>query len=426
MKNQLKQIIYDMRTQPVIAWVTILGTAMSIFLILVMLTIQLLYIMPFAPENHRARMLYGKYFHFESTAEGNHSSGSGGLSLLRARQLYKDLEGVEDVSFMQSDPERMDAKGPVGETFSVYNRATDDAFWRIYDFDLLEGRYYTPEEIEAGTPVAVVSESTARRLFGSEPAVGGRMQLNHNYYDVIGVVGDVSRLGTWSFGDVYTPIDATIEENGSVWDVNMGDISAAMLVREGVDFESIRDRVKARYALIDTELASENRRTLYHGAPFDQETITSGLQGSNSTPDLSDKHKMDALIYIILLLVPAINLSSMLHSRLRRRISDIGVRRAFGCTRRRIIRDIIVENFLITLAGGLIGLVAGVLFSMFWDGMYTTEYNESIHPTLSMLLNWRIILGAFGACFVLNIISASMPAWQAARVNPVTAINASK
>ncbi|MDE6310982.1 MAG: ABC transporter permease [Muribaculaceae bacterium] len=425
MKKQLRQIIYDMRTQPVIAWVTVFGTAMSIFLILIMLTMQMLYIMPISPENHRDRMLYGVYFHFESTDPDNGSSGSGELSLLRARQLYQDLEGVEEVSFQDKEPEHKNVKGPSGETFEVYNRRTDDGFWRVFDFDLMEGRYYTPEEIEAGTRVAVVSESTARRLFGSEPAIGGRILLNHNYYDVIGVVGDVSRLATWSFGDVYTPIN-TRKDDSSIWSVNMGDISAAMLVKEGVSFESVRDEVKSRYAMVDTELAADNMRTVYHNAPFDQETTTGGLRGSNYTPDMSDSHMMHAIIYAVLLLVPAINLSSMLHSRLRRRISDIGVRRAFGCTRSRIIRDIIAENLIVTIAGGIIGLVAGVLFSMFWDGMYTTDYNESIRPTLGMLLNWRIILGAFGACFILNLISAAVPAWQAARVNPVTAINASK
>lgn len=408
-----------MRTQPVIAWVTIIGTALSIFLIMTVIMLQQVYLMPFAPETHRQRMLYGCFFHVEGINDDN--SSSAGLSYPRARQLYDGLEGVEDVSYMSKDPGSYDVKGTSGESFAAFVRRTDDAFWRIYDHPLLAGRYYTPEEISAGRHVAVVSEATARRLFNGEEAVGNHFLLNHNDYEVIGVVANSSQLATMAFGDVFSPI---IVDGSNDWSKHFGDICAAMLVKEGVDFESVRSQVKARYAEADTELASEGIRTVYHEAPFDQETVANGLHGSNQTPDNSGNRLIHGIIYVVLLLVPAINLSSMLHSRLRRRISDIGVRRAFGCTRRRIIGDIIAENLIVTVAGGIIGLIAGVLFTLFYDGIYTNGYGESIRPALSMILNFRIVGIAFGACFILNILSASIPAWQAARVNPVNAINA--
>ena len=63
MKTKLIQIIYDMRTQPVIAWVTVIGTALSIFLIMTVVMMQQVGIMSFAPESHRDRMLYGMFLH---------------------------------------------------------------------------------------------------------------------------------------------------------------------------------------------------------------------------------------------------------------------------------------------------------------------------------------------------------------------------
>ncbi len=65
-----------------------------------------------------------------------------------------------------------------------------------------------------------------------------------------------------------------------------------------------------------------------------------------------------------------------------------------------------------------------MLFALFYDGIYTLDSGDSVRPALSMILNFRIIAIAFGACFILNILSAAIPAWQAARVNPVNAINA--
>lgn len=418
MNHNLRQIIYDMRTQPVIAWVTVIGTALSIFLIMTVVMLQQVYLIPFAPETHRGRMLYGVFFHVSGIENGN--SMSAGLSYGRARQLYDGLEGVEAVSYMDRDAESYDAKSHGGQAISVYTRRTDDAFWRVFDYNLLEGRYYTPEEVAAGSHVAVLSRSTARNLFGEGNPVGAHFSLNHNDYEVIGLVDDASQLATMAFAEVFIPLDADAQYN----EYGLGPYCAALLVSEGTDFGSVRSQVKARYAEADTELASEGYRTVYHGAPFDQETVSNGLEGSNVTPDDSANRIMYAIIYTILLLVPAINLSSMLHSRIRRRISDIGVRRAFGCTRRRIVADIIAENLIVTVAGGIVGLTAGILFAMFYDGLYTNDSGETIRPALSMVLNFKIIGIAMLACFILNLISASIPAWQAARVNPVDAINA--
>ena len=127
--------------------------------------------------------------------------------------------------------------------------------------------------------MAVINERTARRAFGTVDCVGQSLSLNHRNYTVTGVVSDHSFLATTACGDVFMA-DGFDDIPGI-----FGDTSAALLVREGVDFGSVRDEVKARYAILDTELAAEGTETVYHEAPFDQETIAGGISGSNTTPD---------------------------------------------------------------------------------------------------------------------------------------------
>lgn len=418
MKKRIIQIIYDMRTQPVVAYVTVIGTALTIFLIMTVMMMQQVKLISIAPETHRERMLYGIYIHIKSVDEGSKSESSGSINYPSVIKLYGDLDGVEEISYMNDCVSSLDLKGTNNKKFTGDVRYADSGIWSVFDYELLAGRYYTPEEVESGTKVAVVTRSTARSLFDSEDAVGQHFSLDHNDYEVIGIVEDVSKLASFAYGDVFAPID--IPGNS---EYELGSLMAAMLVKEGISFEKIREQVKKRYAEYDAELASTGRKTVYHGAPFDQETYVDGINGSNGTPDPKKNKVTRGIIYAILLLVPAINLSTMLHSRLRRRVSEIGVRRAFGCTKARIIRDILAENFIVTLAGGILGLAAGILFALFYDGLYTSAENEIVRPALGLLLDWHILLFAFGACLVLNIISASVPAWQASRLNPVEAIN---
>lgn len=416
MKTKIAKILYDMRTQPLIGWVTIIGTALSIFLIMILVMMQQVSILSFAPETHRDRMLYGMYIHIGSLDGQN--DGSAGMSYELAKKLYDGLDGVEIASYNYNGVVPCDAMGTTRMSITVDRQPTDDNYWRIYDFDLIEGRYYDAAEVEAGRPLAVICESVARSLFGEENPIGQHFMLDYNDFEVIGVVGDVSPLASMAYGEVFTPLDVRS------WDPIFGDIEVNLLVKDGVDFDHVRDQVVKRYAELDSELAPEGRKTVYHGSPFDQETIASGVGGSNITPDPESGRIIRLFIYIVLLIAPAINLSSMLHSRLRHRVNEIGVERAFGCTRRRIISDIISESFIVTVVGGIIGLIAAIAFTTCYGGLFSDFGDAAVSPSLSILLRPQIFAYALGACFILNIISAAVPAWQASRLNPVEALNA--
>lgn len=425
MKQKLKQIIYEMRHQPVISGVTFIATALSVFLIMVVVIMQRVKTVPFPPESCRERLMVGKFIHLMN--DELESDASGAMSYSYAQRLYGGLDGVEHTSYMSDWLDEMLVKGTEKTSFQAQTREVDSEFFKIFDHPLVAGRYFTAEEANSRMPVVVITESTARKAFGKTDCVGENISLNINKYTVVGVIRDNSFLATTASGDIFTAYGPYKSDGDPeiIYNVAMGGTSVALLVKKGVDFQSIRNQVKARYAALATELKPLGYRPIYHGSPFDQETISMGGIASNNTPDPSPDRRMRYILYAILLIVPAINLSSLLHSRMFHRVSEIGVRRAFGCTRTRIITDIIAENFIVTLVGGIVGLILGVVFAMTYSGLYENMDNVgyNLTPALSSVINWGTILIAVGICFILNIISASIPAWQASRLNPVEAIN---
>lgn len=423
MKEKLIQIFYDLRTQPVIGWVTLLATAISIFLIMVVVMMQRVGVVPYPPESCRDRLMIG--MNMEIEAYDKSSSMSSRLSYVTAKILYDSIDGVEQVSYFCKDTKEMKVKGSTSKVFEVLGRFVDHNFFNIFDHALIAGRYFTEAESQSLLPVVVISESTARQAFGTTECINSTITVDHHNYTVVGVVADNSPLATSGSGDIFRvtgPNDPAMPNwNGDV----LGRYSAALLIEEGVDFEYIRNQVKGRYATLATKLSADQLQPHYHGQPYDQETIATGEIYSNTTPTIDHGRTLRWMFYAILLIVPAINLSGMLHSRLRRRVNEIGVRRAYGCTRMRIVAEIVGENLLVTAIGGVIGLVAGIIFAATYTGLYENYHNigQDLRPALSALLNWGTVLSALLICFVLNIISASIPAWQAARMDPVEAIN---
>jgi putative ABC transport system permease protein len=77
---------------------------------------------------------------------------------------------------------------------------------------------------------------------------------------------------------------------------------------------------------------------------------------------------------------------------------------------------------IVTLIGGVIGMIVAILFALFYDGIFEVN-NSMATPAVSIIINCNTLFATFLACLVLNLISAAIPAWHAARLNPVDAIN---
>lgn len=416
----ISQVLYDMKHQPVIGTVTLLGTAISIFLIMTIVMMTNIRTEPFAPESNRPRILYGIFMNI-GYDNGGESSASMKYSL--AKRLFGDLTGSDAVTYYQ-DASTTDVMVKGKAAAEQYIRKVDDNFWKVFDFEFIAGRPFDRDEFEAGLKVCVINRSIASRMYGNEDPIGREVFISQIPFKVIGVVNDVSVLAEEAFGEVFYPFTVNNEQNISWGDSEyFGPYRAAILAASRGEFDNIRDQVKARKAVFDKELKEDNMFLRDHGSPFTQEEKIY-VYGSNTDLDKSGE-RINYILFALLLIIPAINLSSMTQSRIRRRMSETGVRRAFGCSRNRVIADILTENFVLTLAGGLVGLLFTIIFGLFFSEFIFTDnrLNASFNITLEMLLNWKLFGSALIFCFILNLLSSGIPAWRASRVNPVIAIN---
>ena len=418
--NYTKQVWAHLRQDPLISTISVLGTALSIFLIMLVVMLQQVNVAPYSPESNRNRFLH--------VSEISYSSKPGMcnqcMSEETAKELYKSLKTPEAVTIYASFCVSSVLSAQNVTPFVAETKQTDNDIWHVFDFDFVSGKPYDKATFNAGRHVVVISESVARKLFGKTDVAGKDISLNHSSYQIVGVVKDVSILASIAYAQIWVPYSAT-NAGSFVDNVIGGMLSATILAHNHNELAAIKVEADKTLALYNRKLKEKGFNIISRNRPYDQEK-QSIAYSANLEPDVSAMHRQQFIIIAILLLVPAINLSSMTNSRLRRRISEIGVRRAFGCTRMELLRDIVMENLVTSLLAGVIGLFICVVFAYWGADLIFAQSSfgssNSIQVNTSMLLQPSTFLYAFVFCFILNLISSIIPAWRASHTNIVNAL----
>ena len=419
LKNYFKQAWTLMRQNRLFTGIYVVGTGLSIALVMTLFIIFYVKFGPVYPEYNRDRTLVLKPIKRYPKDKPENWNINGGVAYYVVDQMLPGLPHVEQVA--GSVPlESCQVSATDVKPFKVFPRYANGAFWQVFSFRFLEGNPFTQEDVEAKTPVAVLSRSTAKRLFATDKGVAGRhFALNGRDYRVCGVVTDVSNATPDTAGDLWLPLlnAAGISKEPGVWGL-LGSVHACLLVDDTKNLETVRSEVQdvfRRYSLQDKDYEYDlmDQPDPYWLSTFRQEV--------DKTPDTRELAKDFLYILLALLFIPALNLSGMISSRMDSRIAELGIRKAYGAMRRRLLEQVLCENLLLTLLGGLAGLLFSYLIVLtasdwiltLFDKGIDTEFPTSLTP--EMLFNPAVFGCALAMCVVLNVVSALVPALGAIR-----------
>ena len=426
-KQYITQALAQLRQHPIISAVSIIGTALAIFLIMLVVMMQQVKTAPFAPESNRDRFLHVHYMSLSNknwSKTGNTSNQP--MSERTIKELYQSLKTPEAVAIYTCMPMATPVSLPGKAATAIDMLQTDDNFWRVFDFAFIDGKPYDKATFDAAQPVAVITESVARILFGTtEGVVGKEFLLSHAPYKVAGIVKDVSTLANTCYAQVWIPYTSTGQEKDTTADGHMGLMSCTILAKSRDDFDAIRQEALNRMETYNQLVGEDGYQFIHRNRPYDQEKQSISFS-ANQEPNVEAERRSRLMTFLVLLIVPAINLSSMTQSRLRQRVSEIGVRRAFGCNRMELMGQILMENMVVTLLAGALGLLMSVAFAYMGNTLlFAQPFSNTLNPPTvdaSILIHGSTFGWALLFCFILNLLSTGLPAWMASRTNIVTAL----
>ena len=388
LKNYFKQAWTLMRQNRLFTGIYVVGTGLSIALVMTLFIIFYVKFGPVYPEYNRDRTLVLKPLKLYPKGKPENWTINGGVAYYVVDQMLPGLPHVEQVAGSVIDFwGNYQVSAADVKPFKVTPRFANGAFWKVFSFRFVDGQPFTQEDVEAKAQVAVIGESMAKRLFA---AVEGVPLLNAQY-----ISKELDRQGL------------------------LGNVFVSLLVDDAENFEAVRSEVQdvfRRFSLQDKDYEYD-----VMGQP-DPYWLSTFRQDVDKTPDTMELAKGFLYILLALLFIPALNLSGMISSRMDSRIAELGIRKAYGATRRRLLEQVLCENLLLTLLGGLAGLLFSYLIvltasdwilTLFDKNIYNTSLSTSLTP--EMLFNPTVFGCALAVCVVLNVVSALVPALGAMR-----------
>lgn len=372
----------------------------------------------------------------ESSTGKEKKKFSPGLSL-------KDVEAISEVvpSIQSASPEI------VLETYIIKNGVrrsaklvgVEPSYFELTSFRLSKGKMFNDQQLIKGSPVCIIGKSIQTKFFPTEDPIGKSIKCGPNWLEIIGVLEEriisessIAKLGIRDFNmDVYTPIKSVLirYENRDLVTKSMLDKSST--ISRGRFFIAASDdeeetKAPINYHQIDKLVVQVAETDLLNPIA---EIISRVLERRHfevidyqiTIPELllKQQQRTNQIFNFVLgaiagisLLVGGIGIMNIMLASVMERIKEIGLRLALGAKKEDIVTQFLFEAVMISITGGIIGIIFGVVLAML-----VSRFAEI--PTI---ITFTSVLLSFGVAATVGLIFGITPAKRAAEQDPITSL----
>jgi len=365
-----------------------------------------------------------------STTEGNQLAGSKkkfskGLTLLDATSIHQIISTVQDVCpIITFNYTAMlhDISSPVKLD------GTDNTYFNLFDIKLESGTLFHDQHSKEGYPVCIIGYNVKNIFFNQESPVGKYIKCGQIWLQVIGVIEKRNFVGTGggtmsissTDNSIIIPVktmllrfrNRALIRGDQVKLAGSGRDNSTNKIEDINQLDKIIVRVKETQQLTATAKVIGNMLMRKHNDIHDFEV---------SIPELllKQQQKTKNIFNIVLgaiagisLIVGGIGIMNIMLASVMERIREIGTRQAIGASRKDIVFQFLSESTLISLAGGIIGIVLGVILS---------KVIQTVFDIKTIISLFSIFI-SFGVSVFIGITFGYLPAKKAADKDPVESL----
>jgi predicted permease len=326
-------------------------------------------------------------------------------------ERVRSIPGVESSGAIDNLPLTGGSNQPVAiqghpalalsEQPEVSVRVTTPGYFRTMRIPLLQGRDLSPDDRAGSAAVVVISQSMAKQFWPNGDAIGHYLKLSffpNQDRQVVGIVGDVKQQGlqgSAGMATLYWPVAQEVAPIDAPW----MSLPLSLVVRTTVPPRTIATAVTDAIHQINKDLPVDNVLTL-------EEFVDATLTQQSFNMELL------SIFGLLALILCTVGIYSVLAYSVKRGMKDIGLRIAFGASRRNVLQFVVTQAIKPTAIGVAIGLTAAYSLSHLVTSMV---YGVTAHDALTF--------AAVTALLILVAITASLiPAMRATHIDPLSVI----
>lgn len=360
---------------------------------------------------------------------------SPGLTIRDVQSIRETIPGLERVS-----PEIILNTNVIrnGIRRSAKLVGVEPSYFEIYDFQMADGRMFNDEQMRLGSSVCIIGSGLKSRFFPTENAIGKSIKVGPHWLTIVGVMRErlvsensISKLGIRDFNmDVYAPLQSVLIRYQNRDLITTEELRLANMRSQGFSDGSSESEEseleKKNYHQLDrlviqveetaklqttAEILSRLlERRHYELIDFEIEIPELLLKQQQRTNDIFN-YVLGAIAGISLL-VGGIGIMNIMLASVLERIKEIGLRLSIGAQKSDVVQQFLFEAVMISVSGGLIGVMLGV----------TMAYLVSVFAGIPTIISFASIVLSFGVAATVGLIFGIAPARKAASQDPIASL----
>ena len=358
----------------------------------------------------------------QNATEKSRTSFSPGLSIKDAHSISEINPLVEYVTVLRSMEKRTVYKSKI---LKVKIIGTSTSYPLIYNSQLSEGKFFKEHHLKNYSNVCIIGSGIKSSFFGFEEALNKEIKIGGSWFRIIGVISpkNISKsrdlnLGIDDFNmEVYVPFTTMIHKMGETKDGNNNlvitygqESSVKTIDRSSVDGLTIKIK-KGTSIIHAAEIISRILKRKHYNVKDYKIVIPEEMLAQKQKTQIIFNVVMGAIAGISLL-VGGIGIMNIMLSNILERTKEIGIRRAMGATKQNILSQFMYEAIIISILGGIVGVVIGFVLTSLITGY--ADWRTSITP-------FSVVL-AFTVSVCVGLLFGIYPAKRAAEKDPIESL----
>lgn len=372
----------------------------------------------------------------QSGAEKTKRKFSPGLTVRDVASIAKMIPGISKLS-PEIILESTIIKNGIRRSAKLVG--VDPVYFEIYNFELAQGSMFSEEQLRTGAPVCIIGNSIKSKFFPTEDPIGKSIKVGPNWLQIIGVMKErlvsqnsIAKLGIRDFNmDVYAPLQTLLiryENRDLVTQASLHpaqDFSRGRIIIIGGDDEEesgppvnyhqldrlvIQVSETARLSPTAEILSRLLERKHFDVVDYEIEIPELLLKQQQRTNDIFN-YVLGAIAGISLL-VGGIGIMNIMLASVLERIKEIGLRLSIGAKKSDIVQQFLFEAVMISVTGGIIGVILGVSLAFLISSI----------ADIPTVISFVSIVLSFGVAATVGLIFGIAPARKAASQDPITSL----